>query len=88
MPRGFGFFNELLRGEAVLAALPEVATDTVDPFPAPPTYGLPLASVIEIEPPVTGRGINNAIVIDARLVKILSTIFSQLIHRYVIYRRN
>jgi hypothetical protein len=44
----FGFFRELLSGEAVLAALPEVATDAVEPFPAPPTYGLPLASVIEI----------------------------------------
>jgi len=52
MPRGFGFFKELLRGDAVLAALPEVATDAVDPFPAPPTYGLPLASVIEIVPPI------------------------------------
>lgn len=51
----FGFFRELLRGEAVLAALPEVATDAVDPFPAPPTYGLPLASVIEIVPPATQR---------------------------------
>lgn len=55
IPRGFGFFNELLKGDAVLAALPDVATDAIEPFPAPPTYGLPLASVIEILPPFVGR---------------------------------
>lgn len=75
MPSGFGFFRELLRGEAVLATLPEVATDAVDPFPAPPTYGLPLASVIEIVPPATHR--------DFILIKLTTTLsFLMLLHYY------
>jgi hypothetical protein len=55
IPRGLGFFRELRRGEAVLTALPDVATLAIEPLPEVPlAYGLPLASVIEMLPPANG----------------------------------
>lgn len=55
IPKGFGFFNELLKGDAVLPTLVDVATDAIEPFPAAPLYGFPLASVIDILPPEKER---------------------------------